>query len=157
MERYIPQMVNKSNRIKHMTNTFSAVLSYVSTEGTAAITVTNNNNTMPVATPYVWNFIMDNLQNLTITLPKVNDSESFVKHSDDQEFYFDVVNGPEVDNQRWGSAIPALLSGPEADNMVQQNANKAQLQQYGLDPAIKPLNIKLLYIDSFIDILKIRC
>jgi hypothetical protein len=89
-------------------------------------------NQAPPATHYVWNFDMDNLQNLTITLPKVNDSESFVKHPDDQEFYFNVVNGPEVDNQRWGGAIPALLSGPEADNLVQRNATTSELQQYGL-------------------------
>ena len=93
---------------------------------------TSSPNQVPPATHYVWNFDMDNLQNLTITLPKVNASESFVKHPEDQEFYFDVVNGPEVDNQRWGGAIPALLSGPEADNLVQRNATTSELQKYGL-------------------------
>jgi hypothetical protein len=98
-------------------------------------------NVQPPATHYVWNFIMDNLQNLTITLPKVNGSESFVKHPDDQEFYFDVANGVVVDNQRWGGAIPALLNGPEVGRMVQQNASTGQLQQYGLDAATEILNM----------------
>jgi len=105
----------------------------------------------PPVTHYVWNFDMDNLQNLTITLPKVSDSESFVKHPDDQELYFDMVNGPEVDNQRWGGAIPALLSGPEADNLVQKSATTSELQKYGLyenpsnpnDPDNQSLNMDI--------------
>ena len=112
---------------------------------------TSSPNQVPPATHYVWNFDMDNLQNLTITLPKVNASESFVKHPEDQEFYFDVVNGPEVDNQRWGGAIPALLSGPEADNLVQKSATTSELQKYGLyenpsnpnDPDNQSLNMDI--------------
>jgi Domain of unknown function (DUF4340) len=102
---------------------------------------TSSPNQAPPATYHIWNFDMYNLQNLTITLPKVNDSESFLKHPDDQEFYFDVANGPEVDNQRWGGAIPALLIGPEVGRMVQQNASTSQLQQYGLDAATEILNM----------------
>jgi Domain of unknown function (DUF4340) len=98
-------------------------------------------NQAPPATHYVLNFDMYNLQNLTITLPKVNASESFVKHSDDQEFYFDVANGVVVDNQRWGGAIPALLSGPAVGRMIQQNASTGQLQQYGLDATTEILNL----------------
>jgi len=89
---------------------------------------------------------MDELQNVTFTLPKAGNgglTESFDKHPDNQEFYFDVVNGPEVDNQRWGGGIPALLSGPQANRMILQSATEAQLQQYGLDPAIKPLNMDI--------------
>ena len=102
--------------------------------------------TQPDAKHFVWNFDMDELQSVTFTLPKAgNDglTESFVKHPDNQEFYFDVVNGPEVDNQRWGGGIPILLSGPEANRLILQSANEAQLQQYGLDPAIKPLNMDI--------------
>ena len=51
----------------------------------------------PDAKHFVWNFDMDNLQNVTMSMPKANVSESFVKHLDNQEFYFDVANGPEVD------------------------------------------------------------
>jgi Domain of unknown function (DUF4340) len=97
--------------------------------------------TKPDAKHFVWNFDMDELQKVTFTLPKVNDSESFIKHTDNEEFYFDVTNGPEVDNQRWGGGIPALLSGPEASRMIQQSANKTQLNTYGLDPAVDTLNM----------------
>jgi hypothetical protein len=106
--------------------------------------------TQPIANNFVWNFDMDNLQNLTMSLPKANVSESFIKHPDNQEFYFDVTNGPEVDNQRWGGAIPALLSGPEASGLVQQNATTTELQQYGLDASTQTLNmdIKLTVLSS---------
>jgi len=120
----------------------ATTITQIVTQSTTLSTPTSSYNTIPTATNYVWNINMDELQNVTFTL-KGGLTESFVKHPDNQEFYFDVVNGPEVDNQRWGGAIPALLSGPEANNLVQQNANKAQLQQYGLDPAIKPLNMDI--------------
>ncbi len=104
----------------------------------------------PDAKHFVWNFDMDELQNVTFTMPKTINpesklplTESFVKHPDNQEFYFDVVNGPEVDNQRWGGGIPDLLSGPQANRMILKTATEAQLQQYGLDPAIKPLNMDI--------------
>ena len=70
---------------------------------------------------------MDTLQKVTISLPKTNQSESFVKHPDDKEFYFDVPNGPMVDNKRWGGGIPLLLSGPGAIRLILQNATPAQL------------------------------
>ena len=106
--------------------------------------------TQPTAKHFVWNFDMDELQNVTFILPKTINpetklplTESFDKHPDNEEFYFDVVNGPEVDNQRWGGGIPALLSGPQANRMILPSATEAQLQQYGLDPAIKPLNMDI--------------
>ena len=97
----------------------------------------------PDAKHFVWNFDMDNLQNVTMSMPKANVSESFVKHLDNQEFYFDVANGPEVDNQRWGGGIPALLSGPEASRMIQASATTAELQQYGLDPTVTPTTLNM--------------
>jgi hypothetical protein len=99
--------------------------------------------TQPDAKHFVWNFDMDNLQNVTMSMPKANVSESFVKHPDNQEFYFDVANGPEVDNQRWGGGIPALLSGPEASRMIQADATTAELQQYGLDPTVTPTTLNM--------------
>ena len=82
---------------------------------------------------YVWDFTMDTLQKVTISLPKSNQSESFVKHADDRQFYFDVQNGPMVDNQKWGGGIPLLLSGPGATRLIIQNATSTQLKQYGFD------------------------
>ena len=102
--------------------------------------------TQPEAKHFVWNFDMDLLHEVTITLPKAGNgglSESFIKHPDNEEYYFDVANGPEVDNQRWGGGIPALLSGPQASRMIQQNATKLQLQQYGLDTSTDQLNMDL--------------
>ena len=112
---------------------------------------TSSFNTMPPVTSYVWNFEMGNLQDITITMPKVGDSESFVKHPDDQEFYFAGEFGPEVDNTVWGGTIPPLLSGPEVDDLVQRSATTSELQQYGLyenpsnpnDPDNQSLNMDI--------------
>ena len=84
-------------------------------------------------TYYVWDFDQENLQKVTISLPKTGQSENFIKHPDDRNFYFDVVNGPKVDNQRWGGGIPLLLSGPGATRLIVQNATAAQLKEFGFD------------------------
>ena len=85
--------------------------------------------TEPTPKYYVWNFDMVNLQDVTLSLPKSGLSESFEKHADDREFYF--VNGPMVDNQRWGGGIPLLLSGPGADRLIYQSAPADKLKEYG--------------------------
>jgi hypothetical protein len=87
----------------------------------------------PAPKYFVWDFTMDTLQKVTISLPKTNQTESFVKHPDDKEFYFDVPNGPMVDNKRWGGGIPLLLSGPGAIRLILQDATPAQLTQYGFN------------------------
>ena len=99
----------------------------------------------PEPTPkyYVWDFTMDSLQKVTISLPKVDKSESFVKHPDDREFYFDVPNGPMVDNNKWGGGIPLLLSGPGATRLIIQGASTAQLQQYGFNTPNMTANLTL--------------
>lgn len=97
----------------------------------------------PTANYYVWDFDMDKLQKVTISLPKLGESESFIRHTD-QEFYFDVENGPEVDNQRWGGGIPVLLSGPMASRLITLNATSDQLKEYGFDPTTTKLNMDAL-------------
>ena len=82
---------------------------------------------------YVWDFKMDDLQNVTLSLPKDNKSESFVKHPDDRNFYFDVANGPKVDMQRWGGGIPLLLSGPGATRLILLDAPDTKLAEYGFN------------------------
>jgi hypothetical protein len=82
---------------------------------------------------YVWDFDMENLQHITISLPKNNLSQSFVKHADDRNFYFDVENGPKVDTQRWGGGIPLLLSGPGANRLIFQEVTDTQLAEYGFN------------------------
>jgi hypothetical protein len=96
----------------------------------------------PPAKYFVWDFTMDQLQKVTISLPKSNLSESFVKHPDEQ-FYFDVPNGPHVDNQRWGGGIPLLLSGPGAMRLILQNATSTELQQYGFNTPTMTLTMTL--------------
>ena len=97
----------------------------------------------PAAKYFVWDFTMDQLQKVTISLPKSNQSESFIKHADDQEFYFDIPNGPMVDNQRWGGGIPLLLSGPGAMRLILQNATSTELQQYGFNTPTMTLTMTL--------------
>jgi hypothetical protein len=82
---------------------------------------------------YVWDFDMENLQHITMSLPKEGLSQSFVKHTDDRNFYFDVENGPKVDPQRWGGGIPLLLSGPGAQRLIFQDVTDAQLVEYGFN------------------------
>jgi hypothetical protein len=80
--------------------------------------------------PYVWDFDMDDLQHIVISMPREGKSLSFVVH-EDRYFYFDVDNGSIVDMQRWGGGIPLLLSGPGADRRLVKNATDAQLAEYG--------------------------
>ncbi len=81
---------------------------------------------------FVWDFDMDYLQHITLSLPKDNLSESFLKH-DDKYFYFDVTDGTKVDMQRWGGGIPLLLSGPGAERLISQDTTDDQLKEYGFD------------------------
>jgi hypothetical protein len=97
----------------------------------------------PAAPPtphyYVWEFDMQHLQNITMSLPKSGQPpQSFDKNSDDSEFYFAPKepggpSGPMVDNQRWGGGIPLLLSGPGANRLILQNATDAQVADYGFN------------------------
>ena len=82
--------------------------------------------------PYVWDFDMDALQKISLTMPKLNQSVSFVEH-DDRYYYFDVPNGPKVDMTRWGGGIPLILSGPGADRLLFQNATDANLAECGFN------------------------
>lgn len=102
----------------------------------------------PETIPYIWDFeeIYD-LQHITLTMPKLEMSESFVQH-DDKQFYFDVDNGSIVDVKRWGGGIPLLLSGPRADRALVKNASDAQLTEYGF--SIPNLTINLLLKDETI-------
>jgi hypothetical protein len=80
--------------------------------------------------PYVWDFDMDELQHIVISMPRTEQSVSFVLH-EDRYFYFDVENGSIVDMKRWGGGIPLILSGPGADRRLVKNATDAQLAEYG--------------------------
>jgi hypothetical protein len=59
-------------------------------------------------------------------------SEAWTKH-EDQYFYFDEADGPQVDRARWGGGIPLLLSGPAAARLIAGQATSEQLEVFGLD------------------------
>ena len=84
--------------------------------------------------PFVWDFDMEALQKITLTLPKLSQSpsQSFVKH-DDRYFYFDEPNGSKVDMTRWGGGIPLILSGPGAERLLFENATDANLKECGFN------------------------
>jgi len=87
--------------------------------------------TVPAKT-YIWNFDMEELQRIGISLPKQGKSQAWVKH-EDRYFYFDEPDGPKVDMTRWGGGIPLLLSGPAAARIIAEQATDQQLELYGLD------------------------
>ncbi|HEX9896771.1 MAG TPA: DUF4340 domain-containing protein [Dehalococcoidales bacterium] len=101
--------------------------------GVTLYTVSRPGPEKPVdSVPYVWDLNMDDLQHITISMPKTGQSESFILH-EDRYFYFDVDNGSIVDMYRWGGGIPLLLSGPGADRRLVLNATDAQLAEYGFN------------------------
>lgn len=78
---------------------------------------------------YVWNFDMETIQHITLTLPREEKSESFIKLGD--YFYFDNPGGLQVDPDRWGGGIPLLLSGPGADRLISRDTADVKLTEYG--------------------------
>ena len=60
-------------------------------------------------------------------------SGSYVKNPVDRNFYFDVEDGPKVDNQRWGGGIPLLLSGPGANRLIYQDISDAEMEEFGFN------------------------
>lgn len=92
--------------------------------------------------PYIWDFEMDNLQHVVLSMPREGSTESFVLH-DDRYFYFDTENGSIVDMVRWGGGIPLLLSGPRADRVLVKNATDQLLKEYGFSQPIMAITLTL--------------
>jgi len=86
----------------------------------------------PEPRPFVWDVEMDELQTMSITLPRKGMSESWVK-GEDRYWYFDEPDGAKVDMKRWGGGIPLLLSGPAANRTIVETATDDQLEIYGFD------------------------
>lgn len=85
----------------------------------------------------IWDFEMDDLQHIVLSMPRTGDEEKFVVH-DDRYFYFDEENGSIVDIVRWGGGIPLILSGPATDRSLVKNATDTQLNTYGFtNPNLK--------------------
>lgn len=86
---------------------------------------------------FVWWIDMEEIQKISVSLPKQGKSQAWVKH-EDRYFYFDEPDGPRVDMTRWGGGIPLLLSGPAAARSIVEQAADQQLEIYGLDdPAMR--------------------
>jgi hypothetical protein len=82
---------------------------------------------------HLWKCDMDELEHITIELPRLEMSESFVKH-EDRQWYFDNPSGVQVDSDRWGGGIPLILSGPYMDRKIKEDATEEQLEDYGFNP-----------------------
>ncbi|MFC1949190.1 DUF4340 domain-containing protein [Chloroflexota bacterium] len=98
--------------------------------------------------PFVWIIDMNDIQHITVSLPREGKSESFIKVEQDEQFpwFFDDAERSEVDIDRWGGGIPLLLSGPGADRIISENTSDEKLAEFGL---VEPLmRITLTLIDG---------
>ena len=91
---------------------------------------------------FVWDVDMDELRTMDISLPKLEMSESWVRH-EDKYWYFDKPDGPKVDMQRWGGGIPLLLSGPGANRRIDEDATDELLEMYGFNDPAMLINLTL--------------
>jgi hypothetical protein len=122
-----------NRRILLKLRSITILLVVVAVLGVILFAVTRPKPTTPVESiPYIWDFNMDDLQHIVLSLPRSEQSESFILH-EDRYFYFDVENGSIVDMVRWGGGIPLLLSGPRADRVLVKNATDALLKEYGFE------------------------
>jgi hypothetical protein len=92
--------------------------------------------TPPKPIVYVWSIEMDDIAHITISLPREDLSQSFIKkpHGSDFPWFFDDLEQSPVDANRWGGGIPLLLSGPGADRIITEYATDETLTEYGLIP-----------------------
>ncbi len=98
--------------------------------------INRQSNTPPAQSKvYIWNIDDDQLIHVSISLPRVEKSQAFIKISNDDKFpwFFDDPQKSPVDNARWGGGIPLLLSGPGADRIIAENATHEQLDLYGFN------------------------
>jgi hypothetical protein len=83
---------------------------------------------------YAWDINMDNIEHVTIKLPRTGQSESFIKIPNEDKFpwFFDDANKSPVDSKIWGGGIPLLLSGPGVMRVIANNCTAAELESYGM-------------------------
>jgi hypothetical protein len=88
----------------------------------------------PEAQVFVWQIEMEDIQHITISLPREGKSQSFIKISEEDKFpwYFDDPERSPVDTDRWGGGIPLLLSGPGAGRVIAEDASLEKLTEFGL-------------------------
>lgn len=83
------------------------------------------------AAPRLWSVETDDLERLQISIPGEDMGEAWVKR-DDSRWYFDGPDGPRVDMERWGGAVPLLVSSPRANRAIVRDAPEGTLEEYGL-------------------------
>ncbi len=83
---------------------------------------------------YVWLIEQEDIDRITISLPRESLSCSFIRIKMEDKFpwFFDDENKSPVDVKRWGGGIPLLLSGPGADRVISQSTTEEKLAEYGL-------------------------
>jgi len=81
---------------------------------------------------YLWDYTLEELEHITIELPREDMHESFVKH-EDLQWYFDYPSGPMADPNQW-SGIPAILEGPIMDRTIAKDVTEEELAGYGFAP-----------------------
>ncbi len=90
----------------------------------------------PKPPEYVWYFEMDELEYISIELPRTGQADTWTKH-EDRLWYFDEPGEPRVDMYRWGGGIPLILSGPAAERPIERNATDERLEAFGFLPTPK--------------------
>ena len=88
----------------------------------------------------LWKFEMEELKHILIELPRLDMSESFIKH-EDQQWYFDDVSGLQVNPDRWGGGIPLILAGPATERPIFEDATEEQLAIYGFIPPLMKMTL----------------
>jgi hypothetical protein len=88
----------------------------------------------PEPRQYIWQIEMNDINHITINLPREGLSQSFIKipQSNNFSWFFDDPQRSAVNATRWGGGIPLLLSGPGADRVISQNATQEKLAEFGL-------------------------
>ncbi len=89
----------------------------------------------PDVQEFVWMIEMEDIEHITLELPREGKSQSFIKISKEDEFpwYFDDEEKTMVDSKRWGGGIPLLLSGPGAGRVIAEDAPPSKISEFGLD------------------------
>ena len=84
----------------------------------------------PYERPIMWSFDLRDLHRVEIALPQDQLAETWFHI--DRVWYFDRPERPLVDMDRWGGAVPYLLSGPGANRLITEQAVDDDLQIFGL-------------------------
>ncbi|MCY4668615.1 MAG: hypothetical protein OXC29_11560 [Rhodococcus sp.] len=80
--------------------------------------------------PIMWSFDLRDLHRVEIALPQDQLAETWFHV--DRVWYFDRPGRPLVDMDRWGGAVPYLLSGPGANRLIMEDAADDDLDLFGL-------------------------